>query len=61
MRKIYVDVTARLLLKVDEDAKYDDVAGELEEELTACLESVSLSDGEIEILEPVKIEVSDSK
>jgi hypothetical protein len=43
MRKIYVDVTAKLLLKVDDDADYDEVAGEIEDNLTTALDYPEVS------------------
>jgi hypothetical protein len=63
MKKIYVDVSAQLLLTVNDDVNYDDLAGDLEEQMTSALEAVHIKAGagEIQIIEPVMMSIDDSK
>lgn len=56
MRKVYVDVTVKLILEMDEGIELDEVINELDYSFTSTIESATVVDSEID-----NFEITDSK
>jgi hypothetical protein len=61
MKTLYVDVSAKLALKVSEDVDYDALSEELEEKISRQLDFIGSDEAEIEVLEGAKLTVMDAK
>lgn len=61
MDTIYVNVTVKLALKMNDREDYDDVAADLEERITEAVEGVSTPGATVEVLEGAALTVTDSK